>query len=169
MRTRLDDIVAGNSCNHLSQDNSVADLTLDMPASIASSQVQTTRSVVWNQGKSPPETLNTKFCPDRELIATFVHVSAVAGELQVPDAVTIEDYAALVHRIELEANKKKTMGADEVERIMPYMTRVLLRVRADNPDLSEADQKRLDRYVERVGDCLKRCMVEDPNAIEMTS
>jgi hypothetical protein len=111
VRTRLDDIAAGNSCNPLSQDNPVADLTLDMPASIASSQVQTTRSMVWNQGKSPPETLNTKFCPDRELIATFEHVPAVAGELQVPDAVTIEDYAALVHRIELEANKKKTMGA----------------------------------------------------------
>lgn len=88
----------------------------------------------------PPGTLNTKPCPDRELIATFAHASAVAGELQVPDVVTIEDYAALVHRIELEANKKKTMGADEVERIMPYMTRVLLRVRADNPNLSEADQ-----------------------------
>jgi hypothetical protein len=63
VRTRLGGIAAGNSCNHLSQDNPVAHLTINMPASIASSQVQTTRSVVWNQGKSPSLTTKHEILP----------------------------------------------------------------------------------------------------------
>lgn len=92
---------------------------------------------------------------------------AVAGELREPAAVTLDDYAALVRRIQIEANEKKTMGADEVERILPYMTRVLIRVKEDNPDLSEADRQRLERYVERAGNILKKCMVEDPTAVQL--
>lgn len=71
--------------------------------------------------------------------------------------------------MQIEANEKKTMGPDEVERILPYLTRVLIRVRADNPDLGVADQQRLERYVERAGDILKRCMIEDPSVVQLGS
>jgi hypothetical protein len=94
--------------------------------------------------------------------------TVLAGELQEPETMTLEEYASLVCRVQQEANVRKTIGAGEVERIMPYMTRALLRVRNDQSELSASDGQRLERYVEAVGACLKRCMLEDPAAVEMS-
>ena len=81
---------------------------------------------------------------------------------------TLNEYASLVRRVQQEANVRKTIGAGEVEKIMPYMTRALLCVRNDQFKLNDAERARLERCVEVAGACLKRCMLEDPAAVEMS-
>ena len=96
-------------------------------------------------------------------------VSAViTGHLQEPDTMTLNEYASLVRRVQQEANVRKTIGAGEVEKIMPYMTRALLCVRNNQSKLNDNERAKLERYIEAAGACLKRCMLEDPAAVEMS-
>jgi hypothetical protein len=90
----------------------------------------------------------------------------VTGDLQNPETMSLREYASLVRRIELEANVRKTLGAGEVERIMPYMARALLRVKAN--EVRADEQEALQYYIEIAGSCLKKCMVEDPAAVELS-